>query len=172
MGPRSAISIGVILLRPPETKTTPAAPGHIITSGVCGSPAAGALAGRCGYGLRLPFLVISPWARITRSGGLGKAKYLGANELSGFFRPTGSSVLRRSIVAQPGARWRAPRRSHRLLPRTGSAPSLTQCRNGVLSARDGPRPARRQTPPSSPVCSPEPRMTVRAAGPPATCPPS
>jgi hypothetical protein len=55
--------IGVILLRPPETKTTPAAPDHITTSGVCGSPAAGALAGRCGYGLRLPFLVISPWAK-------------------------------------------------------------------------------------------------------------
>jgi phospholipase C len=63
MGPRSAISIGVILLRPPETKTTPAAPDHITTSGVCGSPAAGAFAGRCGYGLRLPFLVISPWAK-------------------------------------------------------------------------------------------------------------
>jgi phospholipase C len=63
MDPRSAISIGVILLRPPETKTIPAAPDHITTSGVCGSPAAGALAGRCGYGLRLPFLVISPWAK-------------------------------------------------------------------------------------------------------------
>jgi len=36
-----------------------------------------------------------------------------------------------------------------------------------------PRPARRRTPRSSPGCSPEPRMTVRAAGPlpPATCPP-
>jgi hypothetical protein len=30
--------IGVTLLRPPETKTTPAAPDHITTSGVCGSP--------------------------------------------------------------------------------------------------------------------------------------
>jgi phospholipase C len=29
----------------------------------CGTPAAGAFNGRCGYGPRQPFLVISPWAR-------------------------------------------------------------------------------------------------------------
>ena len=29
----------------------------------CGMPAAGAFNGRCGYGPRQPFLVISPWAR-------------------------------------------------------------------------------------------------------------
>jgi phospholipase C len=29
----------------------------------CGTPAAGAYAGRCGYGPRLPLLVISPWAK-------------------------------------------------------------------------------------------------------------
>ncbi len=31
--------------------------------GMCGTPAAGAYLDRCGYGTRLPFLVISPWAR-------------------------------------------------------------------------------------------------------------
>jgi phospholipase C len=29
----------------------------------CGVPAAGAYLGRCGYGPRLPFLMISPWAK-------------------------------------------------------------------------------------------------------------
>jgi phospholipase C len=29
----------------------------------CGTPAAGTFNGRCGYGPRQPFLVISPWAR-------------------------------------------------------------------------------------------------------------
>jgi phospholipase C len=46
-----------------STSTTPAGPDNIITPGVCGIPAAGAIQGRCGYGPRLPFLVISPWAK-------------------------------------------------------------------------------------------------------------
>jgi phospholipase C len=32
-------------------------------TGTCGTPAAGAYEGRCGYGPRLPLLVISPWAK-------------------------------------------------------------------------------------------------------------
>jgi phospholipase C len=53
----------LIPVLPLSTSTTPANPGNIPTSGVCGSPGAGALPGRCGYGPRLPFLVISPWAK-------------------------------------------------------------------------------------------------------------
>jgi phospholipase C len=48
---------------PLSTSTTPANLGNIATSGVCGQPGSGALAARCGYGPRLPFLVISPWAK-------------------------------------------------------------------------------------------------------------
>jgi phospholipase C len=50
---------------PLSASTTPAKPELIATSGVCGTAPAGAPqgAGRCGYGPRLPFLVISPWAR-------------------------------------------------------------------------------------------------------------
>jgi phospholipase C len=48
---------------PLSTSTTPANAGSITTSGICGKPAQGGLAGRCGYGPRLPFLVISPWAK-------------------------------------------------------------------------------------------------------------
>jgi phospholipase C len=48
---------------PLSTSATPAAPDGIPTSGVCGTPGAGAIASRCGYGPRLPFLVISPWAK-------------------------------------------------------------------------------------------------------------
>jgi phospholipase C len=50
---------------PLSTSSTPADPGAITTSGVCGPAPAGAPpgAGRCGYGPRLPFMVISPWAR-------------------------------------------------------------------------------------------------------------
>jgi phospholipase C len=50
---------------PLSTSTTPANPGVITSSGVCGPAPAGAPlgAGRCGYGPRLPFMVISPWAR-------------------------------------------------------------------------------------------------------------
>jgi len=51
---------------PLSTSTTPADPGAIMTSGVCGpTPPASAPpgAGRCGYGPRLPLMVISPWAR-------------------------------------------------------------------------------------------------------------
>jgi phospholipase C len=53
----------LIPVLPLSTSTMPAAPGKITTSGVCGQPGDGALAGRCGYGPRLPFLVISPWAK-------------------------------------------------------------------------------------------------------------
>jgi phospholipase C len=36
----------------------------VLNGGVnCGTPAPGAYLGRCGYGARLPFLVISPWAK-------------------------------------------------------------------------------------------------------------
>lgn len=50
---------------PLSTSSTPANPGKIKTSGVCGPTPANAPpgAGRCGYGPRLPFLVISPWAK-------------------------------------------------------------------------------------------------------------
>lgn len=49
---------------PLSTSTAPANSAAIQTSGVCGTPAAGGgLAARCGYGPRLPFLVISPWAK-------------------------------------------------------------------------------------------------------------
>jgi phospholipase C len=54
----------LIPVLPLSTSTTPAAPDSIPTSGVCGSPAAGAIPGRCGYGPRQPFLVISPWAKM------------------------------------------------------------------------------------------------------------
>jgi phospholipase C len=53
----------LIPVLPLSTSTTPASPDAITTSGVCGSPGAGALPSRCGYGPRLPFLVISPWAK-------------------------------------------------------------------------------------------------------------
>jgi len=53
----------LIPVLPLSISTTPAAPDDITTSGVCGSPGTGALAGRCGYGPRLPFLLISPWAK-------------------------------------------------------------------------------------------------------------
>ena len=53
----------LIPVLPLSTSTTPARPDLITTSGVCGSPNAGAIEGRCGYGPRLPFLVISPWAK-------------------------------------------------------------------------------------------------------------
>jgi phospholipase C len=53
----------LIPVLPLSTSTAPANPEKITTSGVCGSPAAGAIQGRCGYGPRLPFLVISPWAK-------------------------------------------------------------------------------------------------------------
>jgi phospholipase C len=50
---------------PLSTSTVPAHPAAITTSGVCGAPPAGAPpgAGRCGYGPRLPFIVISPWTK-------------------------------------------------------------------------------------------------------------
>jgi phospholipase C len=55
----------LIPVLPLSSSTTPAAPGNITSSGVCGPTPVGAPpgAGRCGYGPRLPFLVISPWAK-------------------------------------------------------------------------------------------------------------
>jgi phospholipase C len=50
---------------PLSTSTAPANSNAIPTSGICGSPSTtgGGLSARCGYGPRLPFLVISPWAK-------------------------------------------------------------------------------------------------------------
>ena len=48
---------------PLSTSAAAATPGAITTSGVCGMPGGGAIAGRCGYGPRLPFVVVSPWAK-------------------------------------------------------------------------------------------------------------
>jgi phospholipase C len=48
---------------PLSTSTAPANSAAIPTSGVCGIPSGTGLAARCGYGPRLPFLVISPWAK-------------------------------------------------------------------------------------------------------------
>jgi phospholipase C len=50
---------------PLSTSTVPANAGNITTSGVCGPTPVDAPpgAGRCGYGPRLPFVVISPWAK-------------------------------------------------------------------------------------------------------------
>jgi len=50
---------------PLSSSTTPATPSNITTSGVCGPAPVDAPpgAGRCGYGPRLPFMVISPWAK-------------------------------------------------------------------------------------------------------------
>jgi phospholipase C len=50
---------------PLSISTTPANADNITTSGVCGPTPVGAPpgAGRCGYGPRLPFIVISPWAK-------------------------------------------------------------------------------------------------------------
>ncbi len=57
----------LIPVLPLSTSTTPANPKAITTSGVCGAPNSGGPGGvsipRCGYGIRLPFLVISPWAK-------------------------------------------------------------------------------------------------------------
>jgi phospholipase C len=53
----------LIPVLPLSTSATPANPGNIPTSGVCGTPGSGALAARCGYGPRLPFLVIPLWAK-------------------------------------------------------------------------------------------------------------
>jgi phospholipase C len=50
---------------PLGTSTAPATPGVFPTSGVCGKPSGGAAATppRCGYGIRIPFMVISPWSK-------------------------------------------------------------------------------------------------------------
>jgi len=50
---------------PLSTSVAPATPNAITTSGVCGNPVGGAAntPPRCGYGLRMPYLVVSPWAK-------------------------------------------------------------------------------------------------------------
>ncbi len=49
---------------PLSGSTAPASPGTVSTSGVCGKPVGGSgTPPRCGYGIRLPFLAISPWAK-------------------------------------------------------------------------------------------------------------
>jgi phospholipase C len=50
---------------PLSTSTTPGNGNLIPTSGICGNSANGAslTAPRCGYGPRLPFLVVSPWSK-------------------------------------------------------------------------------------------------------------
>ena len=50
---------------PLSASTAPATPSAILTSGVCGAPSGGAAATppRCGYGIRQPYMVISPWAK-------------------------------------------------------------------------------------------------------------
>jgi phospholipase C len=49
---------------PLSTSTAAASPNAITTSNVCGIPAGGtSTPPRCGYGPRLPYLVISPWAK-------------------------------------------------------------------------------------------------------------
>jgi len=55
----------LIPVLPLSTSTTPADPSGIKTSGSCGPAPTDAPpgAGRCGYGPRLPFLVISPWVK-------------------------------------------------------------------------------------------------------------
>jgi phospholipase C len=54
-----------IPLLPLSVSTAAASPGNITTSGVCGIPSGGPSAPpRCGYGPRLPYLVISPWAKV------------------------------------------------------------------------------------------------------------
>jgi phospholipase C len=55
----------LIPVLPLSTSTTPSDPGEITSSGSCGPAPMGAPpgAGRCGYGPRLPFMVISPWAK-------------------------------------------------------------------------------------------------------------
>ncbi len=50
---------------PLSTSTAAATPGNITTSGVCGTPAGGsAMPPRCGYGPRLPYIVVSPWSKV------------------------------------------------------------------------------------------------------------
>ncbi len=43
--------------------TLPASSDALTGTGQCGAPAVGAVLGRCGYGPRIPFLVISPFSR-------------------------------------------------------------------------------------------------------------
>jgi len=63
VNPSTSSADSLVPTLPLTTSTTPASPGSITTSTICGTPAAGAIASRCGYGPRLPFIVISPWAK-------------------------------------------------------------------------------------------------------------
>jgi phospholipase C len=50
---------------PLSSSTAPASPKVIATSGVCGIPAGGtAQPPRCGYGPRIPYLLVSPWSKV------------------------------------------------------------------------------------------------------------
>jgi phospholipase C len=51
------------LVNPSALSTLPASSDALTGTGQCGVPLAGAVLGRCGYGPRLPLLVISPFAR-------------------------------------------------------------------------------------------------------------
>jgi phospholipase C len=55
----------LIPVLPLSTSTTPGDPSAITSSGSCGPAPTNAPpgAGRCGYGPRIPFMVISPWAK-------------------------------------------------------------------------------------------------------------
>ena len=55
----------LIPVLPLSTSTVPAKPKAIKTSGVCGPAKIGGApsAPRCGYGMRVPFFVLSPWAK-------------------------------------------------------------------------------------------------------------
>jgi phospholipase C len=55
----------LVPVTPLSASTTPGNGNLIPTSGICGNSANGAslTAPRCGYGMRLPFLVISPWSK-------------------------------------------------------------------------------------------------------------
>jgi len=47
----------------PIVNTSNSSADFFAGSGNCGTPAGGAVLGRCGYGPRIPYLVISPWAK-------------------------------------------------------------------------------------------------------------
>jgi phospholipase C len=51
------------LVNPSALGALPASSDELTGSGQCGVPLAGQVMGRCGYGPRMPFLVISPYAR-------------------------------------------------------------------------------------------------------------
>jgi phospholipase C len=58
----SATTVDSFVPLPGNTSGT-TSPSQISTSGNCGIPTGGAFAARCGYGPRIPLLVVSPWAK-------------------------------------------------------------------------------------------------------------